>query len=242
MIFHGYYSDVPDAELDRFVDSQELGRLITVGADGTPHVGLYPFVREGGAVDLHLVQADEQIADLDARPRCVFEVDEALAVIPSYWVHPEYGGSATAYHRTVIFECVAAVTRDPRAVAAQQVRLLARYQPEGGFRALSPDDPLYRGALEQLAAVRLEVTTRRAKFKLGQNRPAEARRRIIGELRMDVEPERWRHRPRAGAGPPGPPKPVARWANGIDSRFLASYMVGPADRRRLAGGESACQP
>jgi len=84
MIFHGYYSDVPDAELDRFVDSQELGRLITVGADGTPHVGLYPFVRDGGAVDLHLVQADEQIADLDARPRCVFEVDEALAVIPSY--------------------------------------------------------------------------------------------------------------------------------------------------------------
>lgn len=188
MIFHGYYSDVPDAELDRFVDSQELGRLITVGADGTPHVGLYPFVRDGGAVDLHLVQADEQIADLDARPRCVFEVDEALAVIPSYWVHPEYGGSATAYHRTVIFECVAAVTRDPRAVAAQQVRLLARYQPEGGFRALSPDDPLYRGALAQLAAVRLEITTRRAKFKLGQNRPAEARRRIIGELRKRGRP------------------------------------------------------
>jgi len=31
--------------------------------------------------------------------------------------------------------------------------------------------------------VRLEITTRRAKFKLGQNRPAEARRRIIRELR-----------------------------------------------------------
>src|SRR5439155_1215945 len=76
MIFHGYYSDVPDAELNRFVDSQELGRLITVGADGTPHVGLYPFVRDGGAVDLHLVQADEQIADLDARGRIIRELRE----------------------------------------------------------------------------------------------------------------------------------------------------------------------
>jgi len=188
MIFHGYYSDVPDAELDRFVESQELGRLITVGADGTPHIGLYPFVRDGAAIDLHLVQADEQIADLDARPRCVFEVDETLAVIPSYWVHSEYAGSATAYHRTVIFECVGAVIRDPVAVAAQQVRLLARYQPEGGFRPLDPVDPLYRGALAQLAAVRLEVTTRRAKFKLGQNRPAEARRRIISELRKRGRP------------------------------------------------------
>jgi uncharacterized protein len=188
MIFHGYYGNVPDAELDRFVESQELGRLITVGADGTPHIGLYPFVRDDGAIDLHLVQADEQIADLDARPRCVFEVDEVLAVIPSYWVHPEYGGSATAYHRTVIFECVGAVTRDPAAVAAQQVRLLARYQPEGGFRPLDPGDPLYRGALGQLAAVRLEVTTRRAKFKLGQNRPADVRRQIISELRKRGRP------------------------------------------------------
>jgi len=188
MIFHGYYSDVPDAELDRFVESQELGRLVTVGADGTPHTGLYPFVRDGGVIDLHLVQADEQIADLEARPRCVFEVDEVLAVIPSYWVHPEYGGSATAYHRTVIFECAGTVARDPAAVAAQQVRLLARYQPEGGFRPLDPEDPLYRGALRQLAAVRLEVTARRAKFKLGQNRTADARRRIISELRKRGRP------------------------------------------------------
>lgn len=189
MIFHGYYSDIPDAELDRFVDGQELGRLVTVGADGTPHIGLYPFVREGGStIDLHLVQADEQIADLAERPRCVFELDEALGVIPSYWVHPEYGGSATAYHRTVIFECLASVRREPAAVAAQQVRLLARYQPEGGFRPLDPEDPLYQGALKQLAAVRLLVTARRAKFKLGQNRPAEARRRIIAELRKRGRP------------------------------------------------------
>jgi len=188
MIFHGHYSDIPDAELDRFVDGQELGRLITVGTDGTPHIGLYPFVRDGSAIDLHLVQADEQIADLEARPRCVFEVDEVLGVIPSYWVHPEYGGSATAYHRTVIFECLRTVTRELAAVAAQQVRLLARYQPEGGFRPLDPKDPLYRGALGMLAAVRLEVTARRAKFKLGQNRPAEGRRRIIAELRKRGRP------------------------------------------------------
>src|SRR5712691_2772768 len=55
------------------------------------------------------------------------------------------------------------------------------YEPEGGFRALNPEDPLYWGALAQLAAVRLDVMWRRAKFKLGQNRPAATRRRIIAE-------------------------------------------------------------
>ena len=188
MIFHGYYSDVPTADVDRFVDGQELGRLVTVGADGMPHIGLYPFVRDEATIDLHLVGSDEQIGDLHERPRCVFEVDEVLGVIPSYWVHPEYGGSATAYHRTVIFECLAAVSHDPSAVAAQQVRLLARYQPEGGFRTLSVDDPLYRGALNKLAAVRLDVQAHRVKFKLGQNRPPATRREIIGHLRKRGRP------------------------------------------------------
>jgi len=188
MIFHDYYADVPPDLVDRFVRSQELGRLITLGEDGTPHVGLYPFVAEADAIDLHLVRADEQVADLGMRPRCVFEVDEVLGVIPSYWVHPEYAGAATAYHRTVIFECTGRVSDDPSAVAAQQARLLARYQPEGGFRPVDAAHPLYRDAIGQLAAVRLTVGRRRIKFKLGQNRPVEARRRIIAELQKRGRP------------------------------------------------------
>jgi len=188
VIFHAYYANIPPAEVDGFVDAQELGRLITVGADGTPHVGLYPFVRSADVVDLHVVREDEVAVDLRARPRCVFEVDEPLGVIPSYWVHPEYGGSATAYHRTVIFECTASVVDDPAAVAAQQQRLLARYQPEGGFRAIDVDDPLYRSALRQLAAVRLTVERVRTKFKLGQNRSPETRRQVAQFLRERGRP------------------------------------------------------
>lgn len=188
MIFHDYYSDIPRDAVDRFVQSQELARLITVADDSIPHVGLYPFVYDGKTFDLHLVRSDEQIKDLKARPRCVLEVDEILAVIPSYWVSREYAGAATAYHRTVIFECEATVVEDPAAVVAQQERLLARYQPEGGFRSLDPESPLYRGAMTQLAAVRLDISRWRAKFKLGQNRPAEARRQVIAELRKRGRP------------------------------------------------------
>jgi len=111
-----------------------------------------------------------------------------LGVIPSYWVSAEYGGSATAYHRTVIFECEGTVVEDPQAVVAQQVRMLARYQPEGGFRPLNAADPLYRGALDTLAAVRMRIERTRVKFKLGQNRPPQARRRIVEELRRRGRP------------------------------------------------------
>ena len=183
MIFYDYYGDVPLETLEAFVQANELGRLVTVSAEGLPHIGLYPFVYTRGLIEMHLNRADEQLVDLAAHPRCVFEVDEVLGVIPSYWIDPEDAVKATAYHQTVIFECQASVSNDASVLAEQQKRLLARYQPEGGFRPVAPGDPLYRGAIAHIAAVRLEITSLRAKYKLAQNRSPQVRADLVRELR-----------------------------------------------------------
>ena len=189
MIHYDYYSDVPNEMIDAFVREQEMGRLLTVADDGLPHLGLYPFAYDGSAIEIHLNRADEQLAHLEARPRCAFELDEILATIPSYWVDPENAVAATAYHRTVLFECqVAMISRDPSVLAAQQTRLLARYQPEGGFRAVAGDEPIYRGSLGVIAAVRLATFGRKVKWKIGQNRPPERRARVVAELRTRGRP------------------------------------------------------
>jgi len=189
VIHYDYYSDIPDDALDAFVREQEMGRLLTVGDDGLPHLGLYPFAYDGRAVEIHLNRADAQLAHLETRPRCAFEVDEILATIPSYWVDSENAVAATAYHRTVLFECeVARVSRDAAVLADQQTRLLARYQPEGGFRAVTGAEPIYRGSLGVIAAVRLAITGRKVKWKIGQNRPPETRARVVAELRRRGRP------------------------------------------------------
>jgi predicted FMN-binding regulatory protein PaiB len=188
VIYYDYYAEVPPAVLDAFVRQIELGRLVTVGAEGLPHIGLYPFLYEDEAIELHLHRADEQLADLERETRCVFEVDDVLGVIPSYWVHPESAVMATAYHRTVVFECEASISKDGAALAEQQMRLMARYQPEGRFRSISSGDALYRGAVGVIAAIRLRIARRRVKFKLAQNRPPEVRRRIVAELRKRGRP------------------------------------------------------
>lgn len=184
MIYYGYYSDIPAAAIDAFVREREMGRLLTVSPEGVPHIGLYPFAYENDFIEMHLNRGDEQFADLVKRSRCAFEVDEVLAVIPSYWVHPESAVMATAYHRTVIFDCEATVSEDAGVLAAQQMRLLARYQPEGGFRPVTVEDPLYAGAIAHIAAVRLDITGRRVKFKLGQNRSPEVRAEVVRQLRQ----------------------------------------------------------
>jgi len=194
VIFHDYYATVAPEKVERFVAGQELGRLVTAGGDG-PHIGLYPFAYSSSAIEIHLVRTDEQAVDLRAQPRCLFEVDEALGTIPSYWVDPDNAIYATAYHRTVIFDCLARVSEDVAVIAAQQMRLMARYQPEGRFRPVTAEDPMYKGALHYICAVTLTVERTRVKFKTAQNRPPDSRRAIIAELRKRNRP----NDPRAAA-------------------------------------------
>jgi predicted FMN-binding regulatory protein PaiB len=194
VIFHDYYATVKPEQVERFVAGQELGRLVTAGGDG-PHIGLYPFAYGNSAIEIHLVRTDEQAVDLRAQPRCLFEVDEPLGTNPSYWVDPDNAIYATAYHRTVIFDCVARVSEDAAVIAAQQMRLMARYQPEGRFRPVTAEDPMYKGALHYICAVTLTVERTRVKFKTAQNRPPDSRRAIIAELRKRNRP----NDPRAAA-------------------------------------------
>jgi predicted FMN-binding regulatory protein PaiB len=189
VIHYDYYSDIPDELIDAFVREQELGRLLTVADDGLPHLGLYPFAYDGHAIEIHLHRADDQLAHLEAGRRCAFAVDEVLATVPSYWVDPESAVAATAYHRTVLFECEPQqISSDPGVLAAQQTRLLARYQPEGGFRAVTPDEPIYRGAFGVIAAIRLSIVGRKVKWKIGQNRGPEKRANVVAELRKRGRP------------------------------------------------------
>lgn len=188
MIFYDYYADVPDEILLDFVRQQELGRLATADAAGQPHIGLYPFLFAGDVVELHLHRQDEQLADLRGSPRCAFEVDQVHGTIPSHWVHASNAMFATAYHRTVIFECTAEVSEDAEVLAAQQHRLMAHYQPEGGHTPLSTQHAMYRGGFGRIAAVTLRIRARKVKWKLAQNRDHATREKIIGALRARGRP------------------------------------------------------
>jgi transcriptional regulator len=188
MIFYDYYADVPEDVLRDFVAGQELGRFITASADGQPHVGLYPFLFLGETIEIHLHRSDEQLADLLANKKCAFEVGEMHGTIPSNWIHATNAMFATAYHRTVIFECEAEVSDDAEVLAAQQRRLMAHYQPAGGHAPVSTEHAMYRGPFKEIRALTLTVRARKVKWKLAQNRTREQRQKIIAELRSRGRP------------------------------------------------------
>jgi uncharacterized protein len=188
MIFYDYYADVPEQTLRDFVSKQELGRLVSVNEHGQPHVGLYPYLFLGDRIEMHLSRADEQFADLRAHATCAFEVDELHGTIPSHWIHASNAMFATAYHRAVIFECEAEVSEDAEVLGAQQQRLMAHYQPEGGHKPVSAEHAMYRGPFNEIAAVTLHVRARKVKWKLAQNRDRATREKLIANLRARGRP------------------------------------------------------
>jgi transcriptional regulator len=95
---------------------------------------------------------------------------------------------ATAYHRTVIFECTASISEDAEVLAAQQRRLMAHYQPDGGHIPVTTEHAMYRGPFNELAALTLAVRARKVKWKLAQNRDRKNREKLIAELRKRGRP------------------------------------------------------
>jgi uncharacterized protein len=184
MIYHRFY-EAPQDHIDGFITTQFAGRLITVGEDGMPHVGVFPFLHRSGHIEVHLAEGDEQLQDLRrvSSARCVFEIGDVLAFVPSYWEDERNASGADIYHRTVVMEARAELVAEPEDVADHLSHLLARYQPEGGYLDVDAGNQMYAGMLRRLTLIRLSVERTRTKFKLGQQRPEPIRQHIIAELR-----------------------------------------------------------
>ena len=88
----------------------------------------------------------------------------------------------------MIFECEAEVSDDPEVLAAQQRRLMAHYQPDGGHKPVSTEHAMYRGPFGQISALTLHVRARKVKWKLAQNRSREQREKLIAQLRARARP------------------------------------------------------
>lgn len=175
-------------EAGAFLARSPHGRIVTVGEEGYPRLGLHPYVyaAEGNGVaprvELHLHREDPLLADLRREPKCLFEVDEPLSIVPSYWIDPEDGSNATLYHRTALLSCRASVIEDRVTLRAHLRQLMDKHQPEGGFPAFDAAPDTYDEAFALLALVRLEVVKAEFKFKLAQNRTSAVREGVAARL------------------------------------------------------------
>jgi predicted FMN-binding regulatory protein PaiB len=176
------------AQVEAFVREQRHGTLVATPPDGHPLVSILPFVRTGGVIELHCVQADPTFDALRRNPRVTFLVSDYLTWTPHDFVDERDAGRATLHFRAVAFECDATWSTEPADVAAALSRLLAAYEPDGEYEPLR-DGQFYGSRLRRLAALRLEVRATRAKFKVGPAVPEARKRAVARRIRARGLPE-----------------------------------------------------
>jgi predicted FMN-binding regulatory protein PaiB len=188
MQFYPAYDQTDSREVQAFVEGTPSCRLLTRSPEDRLHYGIFNPVCEGTDIFLHLNRNDEQVQDLRADPRALVAIEDFQCVIPSYWVDSNYAGAATSYFPYAEFDCDVEIAQTDEALREILTKLMKHHQPEGGYAGLASSPDLYRRSFDTLAIVRLKPRATRTKWKLGQTRSADARRKIVIELRKRGEP------------------------------------------------------
>ncbi|MCB9516282.1 MAG: GNAT family N-acetyltransferase [Candidatus Latescibacteria bacterium] len=221
---------LPRSEALALLARAHVVQVAGVGPDGAPllrtlHAALVPG-DDGDALVWHGSHKGEK-SELVGRPLAI-AAHETLAEIPSHFVDPERACPATTYYESVQATGVAEDLVSPGDKARALQALMEKYQPEGGHRPLTGDDPLYTADLKGTRVLRMPIATLAGKSKLGQNRSPAQRARIVERL--------WER------GAPGDLTAVDRILAGNPDTPCPGFLAAPAGARLLAGPPAALAP
>ena len=163
--------------LEEVLRTAEIGSLSFNGPDGFPRITPLNFAYDGRIL-WHGAIAGERFDCLKKDPRATFCAVSAQSYVPSHLLSEENATNATAAFKSVIVRGRCHTIDDPQEKCAILNALMEKYQPEGRFRKVTPDDPLYVKVLAATGVFALRVEAMTGKFKLAQNKPEEARKRI----------------------------------------------------------------
>ena len=166
----------------------EIGYLAVVTADGTPRAVPLNFAAVEQAVYFHGAPAGEKFELLRAGPRVSFLMALPYSILPSHWMAKDYACPATHYFKSVDARGTCAPCDDVVERARGLQALMEKYQPEGRFKPITADDPIYANALRTVSLFRLAVETWSGKVKFGVNETESVRRAMIERLRERGEP------------------------------------------------------
>jgi transcriptional regulator len=192
VLIHPWDAPSDENEWREWLAAHDFGQLAVNGPDGDPpfvqpvHFAYDPGPGEHGEALLHLARPNPLWAALAASPQVTLSVVDDYAFVPGPWHAapgaPAEHGTPTSFYAAVQLLGVAHVLDDPQDKTALLERQLAHFQPSGGTAPVgSPDAPFGR-MLPGIRGVRIEVTSVRAKFKYGGNKPREVQRRVTGLL------------------------------------------------------------
>jgi nitroimidazol reductase NimA-like FMN-containing flavoprotein (pyridoxamine 5'-phosphate oxidase superfamily) len=171
------------AVFDQIVSEAEVGYLGIMTEDGYPRVVPVNFVSIDRVVYFHGAVEGEKYDLIKQSPKVTFSVDIPLAIIPSYWLSDENAGGATHLFKSILIKGRAGVVNDNNARCFALQKLMEKYQPEGQFLPIAPDEKEYDKILSITAVFRIDAENVTIKVKLPTDKPENYKLSLIDNLR-----------------------------------------------------------
>lgn len=171
------------------LDSARIGHLAGLDDLGLPVVLPFNFVRVGEQVVMHGSPRGFLAKRIGQQVR--FLAYDRVTWIPSTWRHPELACPATTFYRSVLLTGLLGETTELEQKGRFLQKFMERYQPEGGYRPIEAEHPLYKGPLSALTVLHLGIEKFECKVKMGQHLTGKQRLGVIqGLLGRDAAGDR----------------------------------------------------
>ena len=147
------------AVIDDLLRNATVGRLGTIGRDGSPRIKPLNFVHYDNAIYFHSAKEGEKIDDILRDDRVCFEADRPIAYRKGRQDDP---CKASYLYQSVIIYGKAALVQDESERRKALSELMKKYQPGGGY------GEFLEAKLAITAVVRIAIETMTGKEDLGK--------------------------------------------------------------------------
>ena len=166
-------------KIQRILDTTNIGRLATNGADGYPYITPVNFVYHQGNIYFHCAPRGEKLQNLERDARVCFTVDIPLAYLDSTFdAERRIKGLGQLYHCVIIRGEARVVPDGPLKVAVLNA-LVAKHEKSSGHELVNEDMPNCYGACKVVGIKPASVS---AKSQLCQTRSPEEQSAIARYL------------------------------------------------------------
>jgi uncharacterized protein len=175
------------SRMEEVLRGAEIGYLAFNGPDGWPRVTALNFAYDGRIL-WHGAVAGERFECLKRDPRASFFAVTLQTYLPSYFLFEEDASGASVAFQSVAVRGRCRFIEDPAEKCTVLNLLMEKYQPEGRYRRLSPEEEMYNKVLRMTGVFALTPETMTGKFKFAQQKSEEDRRQIAAKLRERGNP------------------------------------------------------
>jgi nitroimidazol reductase NimA-like FMN-containing flavoprotein (pyridoxamine 5'-phosphate oxidase superfamily) len=175
------------SQIEEVLGSAEIGHLAFNGLDGWPRLTALNYAYDGRIL-WHGAVAGERFECLKKDPRVTFFAVSLQTYLPSHFLYEENASGASVAFKSVAVRGRCRLIDDPEEKCAILNLLMEKYQPEGRYRRLTPEDEMYKRILRATGAFALIPEEMTGKFKLVQQKSEEDRRQIAAKLRERGNP------------------------------------------------------